>query len=262
MLSPPLVRIILTIPREPFNALKTTAETVATPALHCDIKGIRIHKIFSTVQIAFGRVALMGSGSHSSVLFTEDPDGWNGTSSIVASFVVSSWLLTNFEPMEQLYVHLSVRGVTAAIIQLIKQFGLHHHVFSAKLLDENHVHILPEQPLPLRKPTTFPTPSPRTPHAFTQIGSSSAAFVELDQECELVSTLVSKISVEDKEVIALFSSGATPLIKQVSPCLMRITIGNHAQDVRYPFPVVGSQSRLRLARKSLYIDVFVDSFIY
>ena len=250
---PPLVRIVLTIPRERLVVLEKSAEQIGTPLLQSDVLGNWSHNIFTAVHVAFGSVIPMGTKAQPWVVFEEDGRGWKGTSSLVASFTMPARLLTNIEDPENLNVRLSVRSTTGTV-SLIKDLGVMLTLFSGKLMDESCVHVLPEQPLPSRK---IQKSSPTSPRPSTRIGQSGATVVELDDECELVASLTSKVLVEDEEVKRLFGSGATPQVTQVSSCAMRISIGGHMQDLRFPFPVIGSQYKLRLARKSLYIEVCV-----
>jgi hypothetical protein len=252
---PALARIILTVPREKLAVLESSLESVGTPPLQCDIRGSWSHNIFTAIHVAFGHVVPMGTKPHPWVVLKEDPEGQKGASSLIVSFTVATRLLTDVEPMENLSVCFSVRSTTATAL-LIPKLGMNLSLFSAKLMDESNVHVLPQQPLPARKLQTssFKPPSVSPSH-FAQIGRSSAAVVELDQECELVASLTCKVSVENEEVKGLFGSGAMPHIAQVSPCVMRITVGGRMQDFMYPFPVIGSQHKLRLARKSMYIEV-------
>jgi hypothetical protein len=249
---PILARIILTVPREKLAVLESSVETVGTPPLQCDIRGNWSHNIFTAIHVAFGRVVPMGTKTHPWVVFKEDVEGWTGASSLVVSFTVATRLLTDIEPMENLSVCFSVRSTTGTT-QLIPKLGMNLSLFSAKLMDESHVHVLPQQPLPSKNLQTSSF-KPPTSH-FAQIGKSSAAVVELDQECELVASLACRVSVENEDIKCVFGSGAVPQIAQVSPCVMRITIGGRMQDFIYPFPVIGSQHKLRLARTSMYIEV-------
>jgi hypothetical protein len=252
---PPLVRIVLTIPREKLAVLDDSVERLGTPLLQCDIRGGWSHNIFTAVHVAFGSVIPMGTKANPWVVFEPDPERWNGTSPLAASFTMPTRLLTDIEPMERLSICFSVRSTPATIV-LATKLGMELCLFSAKLMDESHVHILPEQPLPSRRPPVSSSDIPLAAHSLlTQIGESSAAVVELDEECELVASLTSRVSVQDAEVVRLFGSGAMPQVVQVSPCVMRIAVGSRKQDLVYPFPVIGSQNKLRLARKSLYMEV-------
>ncbi|THH20183.1 hypothetical protein EW146_g1126 [Bondarzewia mesenterica] len=252
---PPLVRIILTVPRQKLAVLKESADQVGTPLLHCDVRGNWSQNTFASVHVAFGSVIPMGTKSNPRVIFKEDPEGWNGTSSLVASFTMPTRLLTDIEPQEALNVCFSVRSTPGTVL-LTSKLGLKLSLFEANLLDDSAVYTLPEQPLPSKAPrVSSPTSSPETYGHYAQIGRSGPAMVDLDEQCELVVSFTCRVSVEDEDVKRLFGSGSMPHIAQVSPCVMRITMGSRLQDVTYPFPVIGSQNRLRLARKSLYIEV-------
>ncbi|GBE84710.1 hypothetical protein SCP_0606900 [Sparassis crispa] len=255
---PTLVRIILIVPREKLDVLDESNEQVGTPILQCDLRGTWSHNVYSAVHVAFGRATKMGTKARPWVSFEEDPDGKRGTSPLVASFTVAVRALTEIEPMQQLSIGLSVRS-TLGTVMLTKKLGLTLSLFSAPLMDESHVLVLPEPSLPSRAvQAPLPSPSQSTGPLIGGVGDVS---VELDEQCELVSSMTCKVSVEDEEVKTLFGSqGATPEISQVSPCVMRLTVGRHVQNVVYPFPVIGSQNRLRLARKSLYIEVIVSPF--
>ncbi|KIJ28640.1 hypothetical protein M422DRAFT_189460 [Sphaerobolus stellatus SS14] len=249
---PPVVRVILTIPREKLAVLEDSGEEIGTPLLQGDVKGKWSHNVFSSVHAAFGRVTPNGTSNRPSVIFQEDVTGWRGRSSLVVSFVMSSGLLTDVEPQENLNVRFSVRSTTGSVV-LVPKLGFELTIFSAKLTDKAHVIVIPEQPLP-RSASSFP---PNRTSLLAEIGSSNPAVVELDDQCELVNTFVCRVSVENDEVKHAFSSGETPQIEQVSPCVMRLTICGHNQDVLYPFPVAGNLNKLRLARKSLWVEVMV-----
>jgi hypothetical protein len=254
----PLVRVILIIPRQKLAILEKAGEKASTPLLQCDVRGVVSHNMFTAVDVAFGKVIATGTKANPSVIFEEDPKGWDGTSSLVASFTMPAGLLASTERPEDLRICISAR-CTPATVLVFNELGLKEPtLFSAMLLDESHVLVLPEQPLPSENPQVL---SATLPGLLSQIGTSSTPLVKLDEDCELVESLTCKISVEDEEAKRLFSSGATPKVVQVSPCIMKITIGLRSQEIMYPFPVIGSRYKLRLARKSLYIEVCTFSFL-
>jgi hypothetical protein len=144
---PPLVRVILNIPREKLAVLVSLGESASTPLLQCEIRGPTSLHVFTAVHVAFGRSIPMGTKAHPRVVFNEDPEGWNGASSLVASFTMPTRLLTDIEPPENLRVCFSVRSTPASVMSLIGLLGPELSLFSAKLMDESHVHVLPEQPV-------------------------------------------------------------------------------------------------------------------
>ncbi|KDR75856.1 hypothetical protein GALMADRAFT_122208 [Galerina marginata CBS 339.88] len=264
---PDLVRIVLVIPREKLAVLEhSKAEEIGTPPLHCDIFGARCHNAFTAVHVAFGRAISVGTKSHPQIIFEQDAKGWAGDSPLVASFVAPAWLLSDLEPPEQLSVGFCVLNTPAACATLIKKLGLTLRIFTADLMDEAHVHVLPEYPLPSRfspqSPPLFQSLDRVKAGIFSQIGESAAAAVELDEQCELIASLTARVSITDEKSVQVFSSDGSkvvPQISQLSPCTIRISLGDRFQDITYPFPVVGSAQRLRLARKSRYIEVIVPT---
>ncbi|KAJ7139017.1 hypothetical protein C8R44DRAFT_837632 [Mycena epipterygia] len=220
---PLLVRVILVVPRDKFDVLRSLAETIGTPVLH-----------------------------RPRVVFKEDPDGWRGESPIVVSFTMSAGLLT-IEPAAQTRIHFSLRTTPGSVYAVVQRLGIEQSVFSANLMDAQHVYVLPQDPFPPRRPSAQGTSDRRV----SQIGVAAPAAVGLDEECELVSRLTAFVNVQTVEAKNLFSSGAMPEISQVSPCVMKLAIGKHAQNVIYPVPVIGSQNKLRFARNSSYIEIIV-----
>jgi hypothetical protein len=248
---PLLVRVILVVPRDKFDVLHSLSESIGTPVLQCDIRGTWSHNIYSAVHAAFGTVIPMGTKGSPRVVFKEDPNGWKGTSSVVVSFTMSAGLLT-LEPAEHMRVCLSIRTTTGSVHHVVQKFGMEQAVFGANVMDESHVHVLPQDPFP-----ESPNRPTRGPVGQLQIGNADPVAVELDEECELVSCLTSMVHVENTEAKKLFGSGTMPEISQVSSCVMKLAIGEHVQNVFYPIPVMGSQNKLRLARKSSYIEVCI-----
>ncbi|KAH6869723.1 hypothetical protein BKA70DRAFT_1210708 [Coprinopsis sp. MPI-PUGE-AT-0042] len=260
---PELARIVMTIPRHNLSVLEhSQAEDVGSPPLHCDIFGPTCHNIFSSVHVAFGRVSKAGTKANPSVVFEEDMRGWKGTSPLVVSFTAPSWLLVDKEPPQNLSIGFGVRNTPAACTALIPKLGMHLRIFSAKLMDENHVFVLPENRLPSRYSLPEPSMSsaPCLPPIHTQLGSLSEAFVALDEQCELVTVMTIRISLTDPGAVAAFSAEGSktfPEINQISACVIRVSLSGKYQDLVFPFPIQGSANRMRLARKSKYIEVIV-----
>ncbi|KAJ6569417.1 hypothetical protein B0H19DRAFT_1209387 [Mycena capillaripes] len=252
---PLVVRVILVVPRDKFEVVNDLSKEIGTPILDCSHRGRFVHNLFTSVHAAFGTVLQTGTKSRPRVVFKEDPEGWKGSSPVVVSFTMSAGLLA-LEVPEHTTICLSVRSTPAAVTAVIKRLGLEQSVFSANLMDEDHVHVLPQDPFPVapRKSTMQGTAA-----QMFQIGSVDPVAVELDEECELVSSLTSMVHIENMDAQTLFSSGTMPEISQVSPCAMKLAIGRHVQNVVYPIPVMGSQNKLRLARKSSYIEVIVPA---
>jgi len=242
------------VPREKVAAVGAI-NNIGTPPMNCYVRGTFTSNIFSAVHVAFGRVIPMGTSSRPWVRFEEDHDGWKGSSPLVASFIMPSAVLTLLEPPQNLFVSLAFRSTPASTTQLFPLLGPSLSIYEAPLMDIAHVHILPEPTLPSANSGSIPMVDTPGRQVLTDIGKCDLPLVEFDDDCALIKTFTARISVEDQASKTLFQSGASPQIVQISPCIMRLTLGKQMQDAAFPFPVVGSQNKLRLARKSLYIEV-------
>jgi len=259
---PDLIRIVFVIPRHQLAVMENSkADEIGTPPLHCDIFGSNCLNIFSSVHVAFGRAIPIGTPSSPMVRFEEDLAGWKGNSSLVVSFTAPSYLITELEAPERLGVSLSVKNTPDACVALTPKLGLQLRIFSAKLMDTSLVHILPEPPLPARRRAT-PSAHPPDEHNFLetlsrQIGSAGRSVLEFDDDCEEVQALSVRVEVTDPDALQALQSPAKPVpeIKQLSACVVRMELGGREQDVVFPFPVMGSEHRLRIARTSKYIEV-------
>ncbi|KAJ7507372.1 hypothetical protein B0H11DRAFT_1849934 [Mycena galericulata] len=258
---PSLVRIVLVVPRENLALLENISDSIGT-LLQCEIKGTVRHTrdVFASIHAAFGTISQTGTPAHPSVICNEDPKGRMGTSPLIASFVVATRLLT-VDAIDQIEVCFAIRATAGVSWELTKKFGSEFPLFRAKLMDTEHVHVLPEQPYPTVKAVHDfgSTLSSSDASTIPQIGNTGPLLVELDEECELVSSLTCRVSVENQRAKHLFGSGSSlkPGITQRSACVMQLSIGPQKQDVVFPFPVAGSENRLRLARKSLFIEIIV-----
>ncbi|KAI0033269.1 hypothetical protein K488DRAFT_48122 [Vararia minispora EC-137] len=252
---PVLIRVILVVPRERLTAVGSIRD-IGTPPMNCVVTGKWTNNIFSSVHVAFGRVIPLGSPASPQVRFEEDSHGWKGSSPLVASFIMPSALLTRLEDPSNLHVCLCFRSTAASTPQLFPTLGPTLSIYDVPLMDSSRVHILPEAPLP--SPIQPPSSIYNTArNLFSEIGESSTSSVEFDDDCEFVRFMTVRISVKNRSAVSLLQSGTNPEITQLSPHVMRVSLGTCKQDVGFPFPVLGSQAKLRLARKSLYIEVVV-----
>lgn len=262
---PPIVRVFLIVPRSALAPLKEIpSEQIGTSPLQCSVKGQWSCNIFCSVHAAFGRVIPTGTSGHPSVLFEEDEGGWKGgpSSSLVVSFVMSSGLLTDLEPQQNINVSFNVRSTPGNTGMLVPKMGLDLAIFSAKMVDKNHVIVIPEKPLPQPSAVSnsvSPSVKDMSPSPLaSDIGTLNPVVVELDEQCDLLTLFTCRVVIENHDVRRAFgTAGEMPDITQVSPCVMRLTISGHNQDIAYPFPVMGSNNKLRLARKSLWVEVVV-----
>ncbi|KAF9065145.1 hypothetical protein BDP27DRAFT_1425084 [Rhodocollybia butyracea] len=251
---PHLVRVVLIVPRSVLEDVFNDPD-VATPVLQCDVRGMLSTHVFSSVHAAFGRVSSTGTKSSPRISFEEDKEGWKGRSPLVVSFTMPTRLLVNFEPQRNLLVNLSISGTVSTIAQFAQKLGISLNVYGAKLSGGIHVEVLPE---PISHASGFPAPALSTEPLPHRIGSCGPVTVSLDGKHEIVNLFSCRMSVENPIIVHSFGSqGAIPNVKQISPCVVRLTVSGIFQDFVFPYPVRGSDHRLRLVRKSLYIELLV-----
>ncbi|KAJ7311531.1 hypothetical protein DFH08DRAFT_452928 [Mycena albidolilacea] len=251
---PPLVRVFLTVPREKLRVL--IEGPTGTPILQAGMRGSKMMNVFSSIHAAFGIVSASGTPANPKAYFEEDPEGFRGTKPLVVSFVMPSVLLTgygpDYDPPRQISIILVFKSNTANTALYAKHFGHGLEIHSAHLFDKESVLVLPEQPLPSALST-----SPRAPSAPGQIGTQSSISANFNEECDLLESFSAKIDVEDEQAKAAFQSSGAVAVQQISSGIIQLVLGGRAQEVSFPFPVAAGQHRLRLARKSLWIELIV-----
>ncbi|KAF8628200.1 hypothetical protein AX15_004049 [Amanita polypyramis BW_CC] len=235
---PPVVCVTFRAPRKYFNLLEK--RDLGTPILHCTIEGVKSHKCFQYYQCFFGDLNVKYGDDPSqepSVSFEEDPKGMRGSSSVILTFYVPTWLL-GIETSQK--VTVAIRSSPHIAAQLSPILGPYLTLFSASLTNRKHVHITrerPENPGELDKMQNV---------VFDQV---------VTPDMHPLSDVI-KVTLDASAKGAL-ANGATVKIYQISPQTIRAAIGHHLMNIPYLFPINSSDSKTRIARKSAYVEVDV-----
>ncbi|PIL27076.1 hypothetical protein GSI_10215 [Ganoderma sinense ZZ0214-1] len=263
---PPLICIFLTVPRDAFAKLERAIAGIKGELLlmwlHCVIDhgdDQNVH-IFQSVNAAYGIIIDTGTASEPSLTFQEDPEGNKNGADVVFSFVAPSHLFQAGKPPAPTMVRLQVRDDvnTPLILGPGKAATC---IFSANVEDTDHVYLLPEpQPLrPGRPSSQDPAHALTRPDETGDIGYQHPVHVELDSTGKNIASLTAKLEITNAAALAVFAGGTMPTVSQCSPCAVQVVLGSRKQIIAFPVPIVGSPSRrkLRIARKSSYIEVVV-----
>jgi len=244
---PPTVSVTLVVPRESIQALLDMDQAKLPNAImQASLQGRSAHSSFSSIKVGFGRVRNIGTDSDPRITFDADSTGWAGSSPLVVTFSLPSWAL-HVEAPEDMIIALSFRS-SPQTIHLVPKFGMALHVYKARLMDTSAVFVVPEEPHGVcHRLCNMSTP------AGSEDGYKISATV--DTERERVSMLTARADILDGPTRAILSSGAPVTSRQVSPCTIEISIGPEKRRLVYPSPVVGTLSKLRIARKSSYVEV-------
>ncbi|KAG1865904.1 hypothetical protein DFJ58DRAFT_863671 [Suillus subalutaceus] len=151
----------------------------------------------------------------------EDATRRYGTSPLVVWFWVPSVVLSN---EHRLSVVLSILPTLATCTPAM-QLGFDLDLFRADMEDEKLVHILRQ------RPNAISDRPMKTP---------GATFKPLSFTTRMKASL---------------TSGATPTVNQVSMHSIAIVLGDKSLQFPFPLPIDAKKAKLRIARKSLYIEV-------
>ncbi|TFK74159.1 hypothetical protein BDN72DRAFT_813396 [Pluteus cervinus] len=259
---PKVVCAVMVIPRAALKKLESLPlEKVGTPSMHCDTIGERggQHAIYASPQFAFGSIEVLASDitGDPKIQIREDAAGWSGTSPLIASWWIPSWNLL-LEPKD-LKFRLGIKSTPQTSL-LIPHLGYELVLHSVNTSDPIAVHILRERPNisnELGKLAESTYGSTFSPTSSSATGATIADVKVNEDRLTKVSTLTIRSNVEDPKAKASLSSGAQLQIAPIGPCTMRVTYPDYQNDISFPFPIDGERARLRIARKSSYLEVVV-----
>lgn len=243
---PPVVCLVLKVPRKELKALETETRLTGEPTIECETF-YQSSSGHSSIRPVFGDISDVGGRK----IITEDPRGFSGESPLIISFFVSSWILVK-QPHE-LRVGLRAKATPEAVLCFAQKLGPELRVYSTNLLNRNNVFILrerPDNPGELQRRARM---NPVTQHVEGLVGLTKASHTSGHSEI-----LSKKLEVGDPGAKNALANKAIVSIKQTTPFCMEVAIGDcHRYSLLYPIPVDGSHSKTRIARKSSYIEVDV-----
>ncbi|KAG2344363.1 hypothetical protein BDR05DRAFT_931827 [Suillus weaverae] len=244
---PQTVCVVLVVPRACLQPFLPALDETGAPVLQCDIRGVTTSNAFSCINTVFGNVKIRGKGDGKTAAIEEDATGRSGTSPLVVWFWVPSVVFLN---QHQLSVVLSVQPTPATCISAMR-LGFDLSLFRADMGDKKLVHILRQRPnavpeSPEEKSMQISGRPMKTP---------GATFVTLDKECKKPLSFTTRVDIVEPEMKASLTSGAIPTVNQVSMHSIAIVLGDKSLQFPFPLPVDAKKAKLRIARKSLYIEV-------
>lgn len=246
---PLTVSVILVVPREKLRVLSDMdPNDVGTPGLLGNFLGQATHNIFSSLKMGFGKITPSGTEARPEVIFEPDPSSWAGTSPLVVSFTVPSCVL-HVERPSVMKVTLSLRSTPKTSMMFVPKLGMFLQIFAAPLMDRSHVFVVAGEPQGLDLDRVFVTDG----HPENKVSAIT------DPESRRVTALTARVDITDVLTKDTLSSGAEVSSRQTSPCAMEVRIGQSRLPLFYPLPVIGSRSKLRIARKSFYVEVLILS---
>ncbi|KAH8803350.1 hypothetical protein F5884DRAFT_756633 [Xylogone sp. PMI_703] len=264
---PPIVCITLNIPKKSLNVLlNAPVKRVGTPILHCILQSSKSstkkpwQNIFSEVHLVFGKIVTHGSQNEDSfqVSIVEDMYGWNGTSNLLASFYIPTWVAL-FDPKNAI-VSLGIQSNPPSATYFGPILGLELNLYETYLANKDNVYITKHYPqlpgLPkvgcsiARPPATNTSPSNEI--------STIIITANMDQRCERLESFTGRLELLSNRIKRTLLDGAKVETSQISMCVMTVSINNVYQfELSFPTGIEGSRRKLRIARTSSYVEVIV-----
>jgi hypothetical protein len=254
---PPTVCVVLEVPGSCLSPLRQRPE-IGSPTLQIGLKSSAgHHNVFSCVQGIPGRLGSI-SAVREECKVEEDMRGWAGASSFVFSCWIPSWLLF----LAPTTVDLEVRSSPFTATHLMDKTQPGMELFRASVTDSKHVRVLRER---LGLESEVQRSSLTLPHLDQSATYSPQLPVEISVELasnKLPLTVTARLHVAAQHHRASLLAGCDVKITQSSPATMSISLANATFCVRFPYPVDGGKNRIRIARKSAYIEVSMASLFF
>ena len=253
--------VTLQVPRSVLSSITSMKfGTAGTPTLCCSVQSLpyapqHFMHLFTAVQMAFGQLKIGATqpGADAQLDFHEDPTGWEGTSPLYVSFFAPTWILASSTA-----VACGLVPTVHAMMTFQDKLGVNLKIYGTELQDASHVFVSRFMP---------------NMHSYPSIGESDLLLTNDSEVSELDTTFSMDISNTSSKMtavncrIALNSDPWRALLADrtcavsaafLSPlkCSLKIS-GALPFTLLFPTAVNGSKHRLRIARKSSYIEVLV-----
>ncbi|MCJ1410466.1 hypothetical protein MMC19_004551 [Ptychographa xylographoides] len=266
---PSVSYVCLVVPRAKLRTFTgpDTSRRGASP-LHAAIRQtlgephLQYENTFSTIHATFGRMEKMQTDAgEDAYIIAEDYSRWRGSSDLIISFRAPTYGLL-LGPRKGIRISLKV-SIQPSTAMFIKELGPHMIVYEAGLENNDRVLICRDPPLQkhqiqelslntlnLEEPVNVKAVGPKETHGRTTICLEDSGRVK---------SLSCRIDFPDssEESQALVRGNKVEVI-EISPCTLKMSLGTKSSPrLVFPLPIIGSNHKIRVARKSRWIEVTV-----
>ncbi|CAE6381532.1 unnamed protein product [Rhizoctonia solani] len=245
---PPVVCVVLTVPRQRLTEVfGGSIENVGTPYLVCCIQYRQVAHNISVLHAVWGQV--IKSQDSDRMVIEEDPIGKQGHSDLIVSFWAPARTVEELDTT----VDLRLKPTMASVLTYYRKLPQLLEVFTAETTDKNHVIILPYRPTLSSEPALYPPEWKDPPDPdFSKYQCHAIVTENFGQS---VTSLLVRFTLQALDERLVLLQGASIGAKQTGPCTMELKIGSHTHSLFYCYPIQGRDPRIRIARKSGYIEV-------
>ena len=262
---PSTLCVTLQIPRQRLKAITDfSLIELGTPILQCVMKstnqsvGKGWHNIFSMVQAGFGKIVAHGARSDDDYNLEVKTDdlGWSGKSCLIVSFLVPTTIA--LQELQNTVVELGFQVTPQSLSTLSKKLGMELNIFRTSMEDETSLFVTKHRP----NQNGYPLICGFTEHAGnveSDVVSQTQAIMtaNIDSKALRITTMTGRLNIVSEPIKIDLVSGAVVQTKQTSPWTIEVHIGKDGLRIPlvFPLPVLQSRNKIKIARKSSYIEV-------
>jgi hypothetical protein len=258
----PVVCVTVKVPRKYIKALTDEDRlSFGTPTVHCKISdGASWENLFPACQFSFGEVSTRGI-RHSDgyeVCVNEDKTGWNGKSALIVTFYTPSWAI--LRDYSSATVSFGIHSTPLMIHQLGKHYGLFLMIYETAINNNDNVYITKYAPHQRAFPTVQGFLLDQV-KALADIGGHATQTLTAngDPQTGRLATMVGRLDINSDQLRTTLKDGAPVAVGNPTPCRSTVTLGQEQPlDLFFPVPVLASNQKVRVARKSSYVEVIAQ----
>ncbi|EKM57497.1 uncharacterized protein PHACADRAFT_206398 [Phanerochaete carnosa HHB-10118-sp] len=246
---PPVVCIAFSVDRLQLRAIEEDGAPMH-PQFTVQLSGLARDwaNDFAYVEMMFGVLSVKGRDENAVATVRADPRGRHSTAPVVVCVCVPSWILAH-DPRATV-VRLGLTS-TPSTCQLLPRLGSRLTLFEVSLTDEKYLHVLRSRP-------ALSGDSPAAiPYLPVQLDTPPMDTVAVTAEGSRVTHVTRRVEVEEPLAKAALASATTSVsVIQTAASAVRLAIGPDVRfDLGFPFSIDASRIKLRVARKSSWVEV-------
>jgi hypothetical protein len=258
---PPIIRVVFVVPKDRLTKYEDTLKRISVtygPRFQVDIDDSDCPpSAFACLNVCFGRVISSptpdGKGN---IIIEEDTQGIKGSDPLVVSFWMPICLVLgpHYKTPRTCKFSLSLQGMPSTASKFYRLLGFNLSFYTTDLNDEDHLFFSRETPPGMSSLPVMNLASSTPPKPDKSKGQPITHVVLTNNSME-ISTFTMHIDVVNPDQKKLLLDGADVSLSQVSACKVVAKLSEHRLDFTFPYPVDVEAAKLRIARKSAYIEV-------
>ena len=250
---PPVVCVVLKVPRRCIKILEDMdPDEILTPSMACHTMGPNFDNIHSSLQLFFGDMQGSVSVGEPAIKILEDRKGWKGSSDLIVTFYMPSWILLREPKGVSISLHFQSTPVIARSLRA--KLDMFLTIFSTTLMDTEHLQFTRERPGNVGELNRLHTIAV-VPESSSKNAREVRTTVGFHQSDVNASTLTMRHVITAPDAQKSLSNLASVTTRPVSDSVIQVTFDGYKHLFINPLAVRGSQSKTRIARKSSYIEV-------